>query len=313
MGRTVQTLPRPGCLVELTRRTIQGRFLFRPSPELNALIVGVLAKAQEQTGMKIHAVHFASNHYHLLISPRTIEQMADFTRHLGTNLSKEVGRLHDWPGSLFEGRSRPIPVSDEEQAQAQRLIYILGQATKDNLVASPADWPGVHVINALVRDEPLRGTWIDRTALHARRQRGEDVAPADVSSEMTLELSPLPCWSSVTPAEYRRRVQTLVAEIEHQGAATRVRERITPLGVRTVLKQRPHHRPEALERRPAPRFHAFSETARRQLETGYRAFLIAYREAADRLKRGQPDVVFPESCFPPRPPARPPQPPLEPG
>ena len=40
MGRTLRFIPEGGALVEVTCRTIHGRFLFRPSRELNDIVVG---------------------------------------------------------------------------------------------------------------------------------------------------------------------------------------------------------------------------------------------------------------------------------
>ena len=39
-------VPEGGCLFEVTCRTQQGRFLLRPSPELNEIALGVLGRAQ---------------------------------------------------------------------------------------------------------------------------------------------------------------------------------------------------------------------------------------------------------------------------
>ncbi len=60
MGRDIRYLPSSGALVgtlvEVTVRTIQQRYLLRPRPRLNQLVVGVLGHAQEATGMRVHAV-----------------------------------------------------------------------------------------------------------------------------------------------------------------------------------------------------------------------------------------------------------------
>jgi hypothetical protein len=43
-------------LVEITTRTLQGRLLLKPSPELTDIILGIIGKAQSLYGMTIHAV-----------------------------------------------------------------------------------------------------------------------------------------------------------------------------------------------------------------------------------------------------------------
>ena len=50
---------------------------------------------------------------------------------------------------------------------------------------------------------------------------------------------------------------------------------------------------------PAPRFHAATKAAREALRQAYGLFLAAFREAAERLKAGDPTARFPNGCFPP--------------
>jgi len=44
-----------------------------------------------------------------------------------------------------------------------RLKYLLGHGVKEGLVARPQDWPGAHVVRALVQDEEVTDLWFDRT------------------------------------------------------------------------------------------------------------------------------------------------------
>jgi hypothetical protein len=53
MGRKIRHLVEANGLVEITGRCIQRRFLLRPSPKLNAVIRGVLARAQMRHGMRV--------------------------------------------------------------------------------------------------------------------------------------------------------------------------------------------------------------------------------------------------------------------
>jgi REP element-mobilizing transposase RayT len=85
-----------GHLVEITTRTLQGRFLLKPSPQANASIKGVLGRAQRRTGMKICACVFLSNHYHLLVVPESEHQLAEFMEFLNSNIARQLGRLHGW-------------------------------------------------------------------------------------------------------------------------------------------------------------------------------------------------------------------------
>ena len=68
MPRYLRYQPEPHTLVFVTDRCFQGRFLLRPSPSVNATIVGVLARALERFEVSLYGHCFMSNHYHLLLS-----------------------------------------------------------------------------------------------------------------------------------------------------------------------------------------------------------------------------------------------------
>ena len=119
-------LPRhvlPGKLHELTFRCHQARPLLRPSERLNEILIGCLAMAHKATGIEIVWLTAISNHVHALVVPQTHTQLSDFLCHFKGNLSKEVGRLHDYEGGIFAGvRTDVAPVTDEPEAQIARLM-----------------------------------------------------------------------------------------------------------------------------------------------------------------------------------------------
>ncbi len=299
MGRDIRYLPSPGTLVEVTVRTIQRRYLLRPGSRLNQLVVGVLAHCQESTGMRVHAVVAMSSHIHLLASPASTKQMADFMRLVNGNLSKEAGRLHDWKGTMFPRRYASIPVSDEPQAQFARLRYLLEQGTKENLVLAPTDWPGVHSSRAMIEGRTMKGIWIKRKEMWGAKQRGEDVTEADFTEDVELTLDPLPCWRHLDPDAYRARVAEMVDDIERETIARHRKAETVPKGAEWVRRRHPHERPKPGHRSPRPRFHAFARKVRERLVAAYREFLVAYRIAAERLVDGDIGVAFPENSFPP--------------
>jgi len=233
--------------------------------------------------------------------PRDPDHLAEFMRFVNTNLSKEVGRLHDWSGSMFADRYHHVPVSDEEGAQIRRLKYCLSNGVKEFLVDRPGQWPGVQSAEALVEGEPLVGHWYDRTREFAARQlRGEeDVSEEDFATEQRLALSPLPCWAHLPEDEYRRRVADLIAEIEDEGKQERQRTGKESLGPGEVLRQDPHYRPETVERSSKPRFHALTPEVFALMWQAWAEVIAAFREASARLLSGERGVAFPEGTFPP--------------
>lgn len=296
VARSLRFLPE-GSLVEVTMRTVHGRLLLRPSRVANDLVVGVLGRAQRKYAMVIHALVFMSNHAHLLLSPQSPQQLAAFMDYVAGNIAREVGRLHDWREKFWGRRYRSILVSHEEEAQVGRLAYLLGNSVKEGLVERPHQWPGVHCALALCEGSRLQGTWFDRTAQYEARRRGENRPTADFATGEQVVFSPLPCWASLGPATIRRRVggviQRVVAEARQQRAGRPV------FGKKAILSQDPHERPSHPDRSPAPAVHAASKAIRVMLRVAYWEFAAAFREAAQRLRRGDRAVRFPRGAFPP--------------
>src|SRR5215210_118727 len=78
MSRSLRFIPEEGALVDITCRTIQSRYLLRPDPALNEIVLGVLGRAQRLHPVEISAFFVASNHYHILAWVPDVECMAEF-------------------------------------------------------------------------------------------------------------------------------------------------------------------------------------------------------------------------------------------
>ena len=293
--------------MEITVRTFQSRHLLRPSPRLNQIVAGVLAHALRSHRVKLHGAVFLSSHFHLLVSPANVQEMSDFMRLVNRALSGEIGKLHEWSGSMWARRYTSIPVSDEPEAQISRLRYLLANSAKEGLVRSPLDWPGIHCAEALIHGKPIEGIWIDRTAFHEARKRGQDVSPKDFEEVLDLQFDPLPCWAHLDETPWRSEVADLVRDIESETEAMHRGQGTRPLGAAKVLRGHPHHRPTEESRSPKPTFHAIRRRVRKSMEDAYSAFIECYVLAAERLRRGVARPAFPPDCFPPGLPFVPPR------
>lgn len=294
--------------VEICQRTLHGRYLTRPDPEFNQRAVGVLAKAQTMYGVRLHAFTTLSSHLHLLATFDDAEQMARFCCHVFTNLSKLVGRFYDWPGTVFPEPYHHVELSREPEVEAARLKYVLGQGCKENLVASPLDWPGASSTRALVRRDlanRVQGEWVDGTALAKARSRGSLETERDFMESVEVELSPIPSLAHLTGEQYRGFVVGLVREIEQETEARHRSDGTRPLGIVAILAVDPHTRPAELEKSVQPWFFALDPLQRQALATALSWIVASYREAAALLKEvvaggGDPRTVqFPVGTFPP--------------
>lgn len=298
MARRLRFVP-PGSLVEVTCRTMQGRLLLRPTRRVNELVLGVLGRSVRLYPVQVHAFQFLSNHYHLLATVPSAQRLAAFMNYLNSNLAREIGRAVDWPEKFWGRRYQVVLVDADEAAQVGRLVYLLSQGTKENLVWSPRDWPGASSLDALLSGDPVRGKWVDRTLEYRCRRARLEISPGQVCSEESFDLVPLPCWRDLSRSEYRARVATLVAEIESQCSAHHRNAGTEPLGLERILRKDSHLRAAPLRRTPTPLVHASNPQRWRAWRMAYDRFVLDFRSAAEALKRGARDALFPEGSFPP--------------
>jgi hypothetical protein len=299
MARKLRFVPQNPTLISITNRTVQGRYLLRPDLVLNDRLLGILGKFQRVHGVQIVMITVLSSHFHLLLVVEDALQQSNFMRDVQSALSREVNRLTNSRGPVFERRFEATPVTNEEKAQVERLKYVLANGVKEDLVEKVLDWPGVNTAAALLKGTSLKGHWIDRTRQYAARNRGEDASDQRFAVEETVILSPPPCWSHLSPERYRERIQGLVEEVETEAALMRRRSGTRVLGVKAILAQHPHTRPDRLARSPAPLVHAATKAARRMFYELYAEFVSAFRTASEALRRGNRDAPFPAGSFPP--------------
>ncbi|HTG32671.1 MAG TPA: transposase [Thermoanaerobaculia bacterium] len=299
MGRKLRYLPEEGALVEVTCRTLQGRLLLRPSPELNDIAAGVLGRAQRLYPVDLIALSLLSNHYHMLVRAESAKRLARFVGYFNSNLAREVSRLTGWTGKIWDRRYQAILISNEEEVQVARFRYVLSHGVKENLVAHLREWPGLQSVRQLADGEPLAGTWFDRTQEYLARRKGETADRLRHTTPETVTFSLLPCWKNLSPEAHRQRVANMAAEIEEDAAAARKRTGTEPFGVAAILAQAPTSRPKRLKKSPAPLFHAASQAMRHYFYEGFSWFVAAYRTAAEKLQKGDPDPRFPIGSFPP--------------
>jgi hypothetical protein len=294
--------------VEVTARTVGRRFLLRPGPTTNELVVGVLGRAQHLFGVRVFAVAVLSNHMHALLGVDHAAQLATFMQHVLANIAKEVGRHHCWSGPFWSRRYRSIVVADAE-SQVNRLRYVVCQGLKEGLVDRVDRWPGVSSFRGLTRGIPLRGVWYDRTAAYRARRRGNKLDPSKTEQHYELTLSQVPAMADVPVKEYRSFVAKLVREEEQAVDASRGEDgKFGVLDARQILEQNPHDAPAERDDSPAPIVHAASLAMRAAFMAVYRAFVDAFRSAAACLRIGEA-AEFPDGAFPaPAPFVRPPVP-----
>jgi hypothetical protein len=299
MARPLRFIPNDA-LVEITTRTLQGRLLLKPSPEMTDVVLGVIGKAQNLYKMPIHAFVVLSNHAHFLLSPASAQQLAAFMRFVNANIAKEAARLYDWPERVWSRRYRAICVVDEQAAHA-RMRYLLSHGAKEGLVASASSWPGPKCIAALTHGDRLRGTWFDRSAEYRAMAAGKEIKPGEYATAFDVVLTALPCLQHLNADQRQAHFRRVVREIDVAADADNKAKGRTPMGVQAVLNQDPHHRPVAPDRSPAPLVHAHDPQRRAEFHVAYREFVTNFRSGVASLLAQAKDItkLFPDWAFPP--------------
>ena len=147
-------------------------------------------------------------------------------------------------------------------------------------------------MDALLKGNRLSGVWYDRTAAYEARCRGEEPSPGEFATRYEVPLEPLPCFEHLGAEQRRERIGEMVLDIRRETQARLGREGKRVLGVRRVLKQDPHRRPDRLKRSPAPRCHMTKREKWKEFRDGYRWFVSLYRAASARLRRGDLGARF---------------------
>lgn len=114
----------------------------------------------------------------VLAAANTYRRLGSTYRRLPlTYTARKVGRLRKWREKIWSRRYEAIVVSDEPAAQVDRLRYVLANGVKEGLVARVNDWPGIHMLNAVLDGEPIRGTWFNRTKQYRAKLQAKESDP----------------------------------------------------------------------------------------------------------------------------------------
>jgi REP-associated tyrosine transposase len=285
----------------ITARTLQGRYLMRPSERVNEIILGILGRAQALYEIELHAFIFLSNHLHLMLRAISVFQMSDFVGYVKGNIARELGHEYNWLERFWGRRFHSQSIGDSEASQASWFRYILANGCKEGLVSSPLEWPGVSSAPTLYRGEStLQGTWFDRTMQDEARRRGQ--GDVESPSRQVVRLTPPPFLAGWSPERRQAYVIQAIEALEAETARRNRQQKCEPLGARAIRRQSPHDKPKHFEASPATVFHAAT------LEDFWPMFyarlrkLAAYYLAATRLRRGEMNCSFPaDSHRPPLP------------
>ena len=111
MSRPIRYQPEEWSVWFVTGRCIHSRYLLRPSPRTNAIVIGALARALKRYEVKLFGVCFMSNHYHLLLSSKNAGALAGFMQYIAVTSPAKSDRYTGGEKSSGHGAIEPRPSS----------------------------------------------------------------------------------------------------------------------------------------------------------------------------------------------------------
>lgn len=304
MGRPLRMFV-PGQIYFITQRTLQGRLLLRPSMETNAIVGGIIARAQSIFGVKIYGFVIMSNHLHLLLSSeRNVIHL--FMQWIASAIARKIGRLVEWPEKFWGRRYSAEPILDDEAAIG-RLKYIFAHGVKEGLVEHSKEWPGLTCIPELTTGAVRTFHWVNGTSLAIDRVNGCTKDTKAYQIAHTLSVSRLPCFEDQDHHTFLLKMNALLSESECDGKQQRTTttdpgnavQKKRSLGAKVILRQNPHNKPKTMKRSPRPLCHTSCPRKYQEFKRTVAEFIATFREASKRLRIGDLVARFPEYAFRP--------------
>ncbi|MBI4614219.1 MAG: hypothetical protein HY720_11460 [Planctomycetes bacterium] len=278
----------------LTCRTLERRFLLRPSKEVNAIIGEWLIRAMRLYGVEVYAFVSMSSHWHAVVRcPRA--NLDHFLRHFQGFLAQFINKHWQRSDTVFPRRCSVEPILDSEKL-IERIVYILANPAKADLVDSIDDWPGLSSAPESMHQKSRTFRVFDRTAWH-KAGCPEEKRPYEKFVRLVIDAPP--SWRHMSAKERAARLRALVYAREDEIRKERKAHGKQVLGVRRIKEASPTDRPANPKKSPRPLCHASTRELWEEYRAQYAHFLNLYRVASARFRDGETDVAFPPGSFPP--------------
>lgn len=299
MGYHLRYQSEPWATHHIVSRCVRGYSFLKPTSDVVAIISGVLGRSLHVYShcIELHHYAFLSNHFHLLVTSENIDALSEFMKYLKSNISRELARVHQWNGPMWQSRFSSEEILDEE-GLAEIFKYITENSVKEGLVNHPAEWRGLHGYHQLVSQKTVSGPWINRTEMNKAKRKSLTRAKATLdnfTTMYTVNLTPPPLWREMDAELYHQRCDQLSQDAIK---SAQIKQKSEPMGMARVLAervdkvrlvkrgQRPLCRTKCIERLKAYKSDYFGFKAR---------FQEVYRALRDGLLPNVPrlDLLFP--------------------
>lgn len=281
----------PDSMVMVTRRTIERRFLLKPTRWMRALFMYLLAWACWRADVKLVGAHCASNHYHVILYD-PLGRAPKFARLFNGMMTRSVNaQRNEKHVSLWDNRKTHICRIEDEEALLDKLAYVGAQAVQDGVVPRSNMWTG-----ARTRPNQLGRTW-QRLRPKLRLFSKRSKMPEKVELEKVIPPM-LQHWDrKALIAELDRRIE----EKERAAREVMTAEGRKFLGMgkarATKTTQRATKREKVGTDVRIPRFIASTAAGWKAAHQRLKRFQALRREAFDALRRGAAEIMFPHGTY----------------
>ncbi len=271
----------PGSTYLLSRRCTQRQFLLKPSDLTTQIFMYVLAVAAENTGVLLHAVCVLSNHWHAVVTDpegRLPEFMCYVNKYVAKAVNASLGRWEN----LFATEQPSAVRLERPDDVIDKMLYTLLNPVESCLVKQAEKWPGLWGFEG--------ERTVERPAVFFRPD-------GPMPERVKLKFEPPPHAAGDLDF-YPTFSQQLALRGKQLRAKNTLMRRIY-LGKRRIMRQSVYDRPKSAEprRKLSPRVACQHKWLRIEALGRVKAFIVAYREAYARWKKGIRDAVFPPGTY----------------
>ena len=222
MGRRLRHFC-PNTFYLLTNTVTENQARFELTPEVHAVIEGLLFKYAHVYGIELANFVFTRHYFKILAKSPTLN-FHQFMGNFQGNLSRVLNKLQERTGSvLFSKRFQATPVHQDAHEEVFRDI--LQTPVTDGLVQHPNEWPGVSAWGALSQERDheevceVSAKWTNSTDYWPlRRNPEQDEFDDDEVRELAatnyrVTLAKLPVWKDLSARDYAQKVRDMGAKI----------------------------------------------------------------------------------------------------
>jgi len=317
----------PEVVYEVTARTVDRTFLFKPShrkgspllrrdypasslrldnpvvpkPSIINIIGSSIGRALQRTPVNIHCYESNINHPHTLFSAEEeqLKNIPKFFQQANSLIARGVNETWAREGAVFT-RARVTPCKSDAAAE-KHLLYALTNPVKDGLISRVKETPFFSTYMHQSQGKPLRFWYIDWAAYwKAGGPDNKKRSPKEFLKWVEWQTTPLPHLSDLTVYQRQTRIRKLVQEEEWNQEDLRKEKKRAVIGVPAIFDIDPRSRPKNPKpNTPQPLCHADDRATAQAFEEEWEAFLHAYMAASIDYRGGYFERLFPAGSFRP--------------